>query len=190
MTKQRDFKALVRERMAKTGERYTAARAHLLAKPDRTSGAAEPPPGVLDGYDRFGGIQSGTAAVHNVYAGFLEEAAAACGRPLLQSAATTYREAGALWGQIAGLIANCQDAAVRQACEISDRRLELGDASRDDVSKESAELWRRRHTIAGECRLTKATALGLYADMATLVGRIADAERAAVDQLHAALRAL
>jgi len=43
MTKRRDFKALVRERMDKTGERYTAARAQVLGKvtaasaPDRKS---------------------------------------------------------------------------------------------------------------------------------------------------------
>ena len=32
MTKQADFKRRVRERMAKTGESYTAARAQLLAQ--------------------------------------------------------------------------------------------------------------------------------------------------------------
>lgn len=34
MTRDRDFKRLVRARMAKTGESYTAARAHLLGKRD------------------------------------------------------------------------------------------------------------------------------------------------------------
>ena len=63
MTKQRDFKALVRERMTKTGERYSAARAQLLTKhTDRTSSRQ---PGVLSGYDRFGGIQPGTSALVN-----------------------------------------------------------------------------------------------------------------------------
>jgi hypothetical protein len=66
MTKQRDFKALVRERMAKTGERYTTARTHLLA---RTIGHSQPAKafrGVLEGYATFGGQQSGTGAIHNV----------------------------------------------------------------------------------------------------------------------------
>ena len=30
MTEQKDFKALVRERMSRTGERYTTARAHVV----------------------------------------------------------------------------------------------------------------------------------------------------------------
>ena len=70
MTRQRDFKALVRERMAKTGERYTAARAQLLAQHiDAT--ASQPYPGVLDRYTHFGGVQSGTGPLTNVlrYAG-------------------------------------------------------------------------------------------------------------------------
>ena len=67
MTRQRDFKALVRERMAKTGERYTAARAHLLSRFDSEKPpAASDVPGVVAEYRRFGGIQSGTCAVTNV----------------------------------------------------------------------------------------------------------------------------
>ena len=63
MTRQRDFKALVRERMAKTGERYSAARAQLLIK--QTTRPPSSQPGVLRGYDRFGGVQAGTSAVAN-----------------------------------------------------------------------------------------------------------------------------
>ena len=63
MTRQREFKALVRERMARTGERYSAARAQLLAK--QSGHPARTFPGILEGYDRFGGIQAGTAAVCN-----------------------------------------------------------------------------------------------------------------------------
>jgi hypothetical protein len=68
MTKRRDFKALVRERMDKTGERYTAARAQLLGKSAALPPASHAFPGVLPGYDTFGGIQSGTAAVRNTLA--------------------------------------------------------------------------------------------------------------------------
>jgi hypothetical protein len=63
MTKQRDLKALVRERMAKTGERYAAARAHILSK--ASSARPQQLPGILDGYDRFGGVQAGTGPLTN-----------------------------------------------------------------------------------------------------------------------------
>jgi len=69
MTRQRDFNALVRERMAKTGERYAAARARVLSGAARGRPSPLPRgvyPGVLDGYDAFGGIQNGTAPVTNV----------------------------------------------------------------------------------------------------------------------------
>jgi len=62
MTKRRDFKKLVRERMAKTGERYAAARAHLLA-------ARQPQPdypGLVPGYRRCGGVQTESSALRNV----------------------------------------------------------------------------------------------------------------------------
>ena len=42
MTSQKDFKRLVRARMRKTGEAYTAARAQLLAKPSRPRTAKKP----------------------------------------------------------------------------------------------------------------------------------------------------
>ncbi len=63
MTTQRELKQLVRERMARTGERYAAARAHLVSR-----AAAPSPryPGVLPGYDRFGGVQANTAPLLNV----------------------------------------------------------------------------------------------------------------------------
>ena len=64
MTRHRDFKALVRERMDKTGERYTAARAQLLGKASAAP-SVQAFPGVLPGYRTFGGIQSGTAALSN-----------------------------------------------------------------------------------------------------------------------------
>jgi hypothetical protein len=52
MTTQRDLKRLVRERAARTGESYTTARRHVLAKAG-PSGA--PTPGALPGYPGFGG---------------------------------------------------------------------------------------------------------------------------------------
>src|SRR5262245_16007521 len=65
MTRQREFKSLVRERMEKTGERYTTARAQLLAKLNSGSNGNEFP-GLLKGYDRFGGVVGDTAVLHNV----------------------------------------------------------------------------------------------------------------------------
>src|SRR5262245_44995020 len=65
MTKQREFKSLVRERMSKTGARYTTARAQLLAKLSEPANGTEYP-GLIAGYDRFGGVQGDTAVLHNV----------------------------------------------------------------------------------------------------------------------------
>jgi hypothetical protein len=55
VTRNRDFKKLVRARMRKTGEAYTASRSQLLrkrndaaAKPRREAGAAIPAPPPLD----------------------------------------------------------------------------------------------------------------------------------------------
>ncbi len=63
MTRQRELKALVRERMARTGERYSAARVHVLSK--HAPQPAQKLPGLLDGYDRFGGIQASTGPLSN-----------------------------------------------------------------------------------------------------------------------------
>lgn len=52
MTTQRDLKQLVRARAARTGESYTTARRHVLAKAGHTGG---PAPAALPGYPRFGG---------------------------------------------------------------------------------------------------------------------------------------
>jgi len=65
MTRQRDFKSLVRERMEKTGERYTTARAQLLKKLNPPADANECP-GLLPGYDRFGGVCDDTAVLTNM----------------------------------------------------------------------------------------------------------------------------
>lgn len=60
MTKQQSLKQRIRARMKKTGERYTSARAMILASrppaPDAKLHA-----GVLEGYGPLGGIQSDTA---------------------------------------------------------------------------------------------------------------------------------
>ena len=105
MTKRRDFKALVRERMDKTGERYTAARAQLLGRLS-ASRPASVFPGLLPGYDTFG---------------------------------------------------------------CADRMQEL-------------------QTIASDCKLTKIAATAFYVDIAGVVGQIAEAERAAVELMNAALK--
>lgn len=65
MTRQRDLKARIRARMKKTGERYTSARAQILQQ-SSTQKATAHFPGVLDGYDRFGGVQGETAILQNV----------------------------------------------------------------------------------------------------------------------------
>lgn len=62
MTRQRDFKKLVRERIEATGERYTTARSHVLNKLERT----ETYPGLIPGYRQFGGQQGDTAVLSHV----------------------------------------------------------------------------------------------------------------------------
>lgn len=68
MTKQRDLKHKIRARMKKTGERYTAARAHVLGQAGPRRPADVRPRGVLDGYRCFGGLQDDTAVVGNMFA--------------------------------------------------------------------------------------------------------------------------
>ncbi|MBK6487027.1 MAG: DUF4872 domain-containing protein [Gemmatimonadetes bacterium] len=67
MTDQADFKQLVRERMARTGERYTTARAHIIrahpqAAPNATADAT-----VGTALD-LGGVHDQTAALHDLLA--------------------------------------------------------------------------------------------------------------------------
>ena len=56
MTKQKDFKQLVRQRMKKTGERYAAARAQILAQRAQADGES-----VLS----RGGMQGDVGALRN-----------------------------------------------------------------------------------------------------------------------------
>jgi Domain of unknown function (DUF4872)/Butirosin biosynthesis protein H, N-terminal len=56
MTEQKNLKRLVRARMVGTGESYTTARRHVLAKAGRDRAAALPP-GLVADYPQFGGGQ-------------------------------------------------------------------------------------------------------------------------------------
>lgn len=55
MTKDRDFKRRIRERMEKTGESYTAARARLLSKAGDPATEAPPPTDLPDDYTTLTG---------------------------------------------------------------------------------------------------------------------------------------
>ena len=55
MTREKDFKRLVRARMAKTGESYTAARSRILSKPTTRAARAAPKP---PDYEALSGIAS------------------------------------------------------------------------------------------------------------------------------------
>ena len=67
MTTDKAFKRLVRARMAKTGERYAAARRALVASTaDRTTTVADP--GAPSGYRMRGGLHPETASLANVLA--------------------------------------------------------------------------------------------------------------------------
>lgn len=64
MTTQKGFKHLVRARMAKTGERYAAARRALMAEGDTVTQPAAP----TDGYRHLGGLHPETASLSSVLA--------------------------------------------------------------------------------------------------------------------------
>lgn len=127
------------------------------------------------------------AAGRPFYAEFLEEAADALGKPALQQAAAAYRASGELWAQVSRAVAQCPDAAVRQACAIADQRLELADAEGAGAAAASSELWRKRSQLAAECKLTRESALAFYQQLAPIVGEVVKAETAAVDLLKRAL---
>ncbi|MEZ6194746.1 MAG: DUF4872 domain-containing protein [Planctomycetota bacterium] len=61
MTRQGSLKKLIRERMKKTGERYTAARAMILRGAVPAASPTSDYPGLLPGYDRWGGVMGDTA---------------------------------------------------------------------------------------------------------------------------------
>ena len=135
--------------------------------------------------------QSAPHAGRSLYADFLDDAARTLAAPPLEKAAATYREAGVLWASIGDIVANCDDAAVRRACGLADARLEAEDS--DDggpqaAAKPCAERWQDLQDIASGCKLTKSDTGALYADIASVVGRIADAERAAVALLNEGAR--
>ncbi|HYN64447.1 MAG TPA: BtrH N-terminal domain-containing protein [Candidatus Limnocylindrales bacterium] len=69
MTRQKALKRLIRQRMAKTGEHYAAARRHFLSTGPRADAVAgEAPQVAVDGYLLRGGLHPDTAAVANVLA--------------------------------------------------------------------------------------------------------------------------
>ena len=90
-----------------------------------------------------------TAGGRAFYADFLEEAAGLLGQDRLRRAAAEYREAATLWSRVADTIASCPDEAVRQACDIADRRVELNDAVDKATCAEAAGLWQQRNQAGG-----------------------------------------
>lgn len=62
MTEHKHLKKLIRDRMARTGESYTTARRHLVTAAAREQAPALPP-GLVAGYDTFGGGQHRLSAL-------------------------------------------------------------------------------------------------------------------------------
>ena len=129
-----------------------------------------------------------TAGGRAFYADFLDEAAGLLGQNHLRQAAAAYRDAGKLWSRIADAIANCPDDAIRRACDIADRRVELNDALDDGASGEAAALWQQRHTLGDRCALGREAAASLYRELADVVDGILRTERHAVDLLNTNVR--
>lgn len=66
VTTQSDFKARVRERMTRTGERYAAARAVLIGQSTHHPTTPSNVVRLLPRYDRIGGVHAESAAIANV----------------------------------------------------------------------------------------------------------------------------
>ena len=129
-----------------------------------------------------------TAGGRAFYADFLDEAAGLLGQNHLRQAAAAYRDAGKLWSRIADAIANCPDDAIRQACDIAERRVELNDALDSGTCAEAAALWQQRHTLGDRCALSREAAVSLYQELADVVDGILRTERHAVDLLNTNVR--
>ena len=127
------------------------------------------------------GVSAGGRAF---YAEFLDDLSDVPGHSRLREAAAAYRESADAWARIGSLIANCPDRAVRDACTIADRRVELADESGPATSSEGATLWQKRQKLGEECRLDATTARALYEEIAALVGSIIDSERRAAARLE------
>jgi hypothetical protein len=114
------------------------------------------------------------------YAAFLDEASGILGQKSLKAAAGHFRDAAGEWGRLGEFIAGVDDAVVRKACALSQERLELADAEGLCAPPDSPMAGPKPNPEAANCRLTKDQALAIYAEMATRLGRIVTAERAAV----------
>jgi hypothetical protein len=121
-----------------------------------------------------------------LYAEFLEEAARILSEPSLRTAAAAYREAGQLWSAFADGVATVDDAAVRRACEEAEREVESLDAEGDcHTMVNPIEQMEKQRAAGAECRLTKAAARSIYAEMAERLRAIEEAERAGVAAMTA-----
>jgi hypothetical protein len=118
------------------------------------------------------------------YAGFLDDASDLLGAKSLTAAAGHFRAAAGEWSALAEFIAGIDDPAIRKACATAERTLEEADASGLCAPLDSAMAGPKPHPEAANCKLTKDQALGIYVDIATRLGRIATAERAAVEAIE------
>jgi hypothetical protein len=121
-----------------------------------------------------------------LYAEFLDEAARILSEPSLRTAAAAYREAGRLWSAFAVGVATVDDAAVRRACDEAEREVESLDAEGDcQTMANPIEQMEKQRAAGADCRLTKAAARSIYAEMAVRLQAIGDAERAGVAAMTA-----
>jgi len=126
-----------------------------------------------------------------LYAEFLDDAARILAQPALRTSASAFRDAGQRWSDLASFIATIDDAAVRRACEAAEHAIEALDDEGDCHTVEDPMELAQKQRVAGlDCTLTKEAALAIYAEMATRVGAIAEAERAAVVEMAAIGRAV
>ena len=113
------------------------------------------------------------------YADFLDEAHHLTSAESLQTAAELFRASGAQWKALGESIAGAPDAALRQACQLSDRRAEAMDAA-------DLQALRDLESPAPEaCQLSSDAAAAIYASMAETLGEIVELESQAAAALAA-----
>ena len=130
-------------------------------------------------------------SLRDLYADFLEEAAARLERPALAAAAGGYRELAIGWHELAeAAIPPALERATgvgRALADLYDAVYEGGDADRAEAEAAAGRLWGAQAANADGLPLDDAAIEALLSDLGARVLALFEAERAALDRLAAAL---
>jgi hypothetical protein len=170
--------------------------AALLTKPkEKQSWARIFPPGTAmyaglqSAYSRFGLGTMAAESDRDLYAEFLEEAAAVLGRPALKQCAGTFRRAARGWGALSQALLPDRLRPFKQTRELIERRrklfVEKGGASLPERQEVDRQLKAIRDSMESDFPLADAEAVAFREQLAEQVLKVGELERAA----HAALQA-